>query len=73
MLVIALGTFYPLFNSLGLKQQVVKQMLFPLIFIHLEKWKWKSLSHVWLFVTPWIVAHQAPLSMGFSRQEYWIG
>ena len=28
-------------------------------------------SHVWLFVTPWTVAHQAPLSMGFSRQEYW--
>ena len=27
-------------------------------------------SHVWLFVTPWTVAHQAPLSMGFSRQEY---
>ena len=25
------------------------------------------------FVTPWIVAHQAPLSMGFSRQEYWSG
>ena len=27
------------------------------------------LSHVQLFVTPWTVAHQAPLSMGFSRQE----
>ena len=33
----------------------------------------KSLSHVQLFVTPWTVAHQAPLSMGFSRQEYWSG
>ena len=33
----------------------------------------KSLSHVRLFVTPWTVAHQAPLSMGFSRQEYWNG
>ena len=30
-------------------------------------------SRVWLFATPWTVAHQAPLSMGFSRQEYWIG
>ena len=30
-------------------------------------------SSVWLFVTPWIVAHQAPLSMRFSRQEYWSG
>ena len=48
--------------------------------------KWKSsqfrcsslacvcmLSRVWLFVTPWTVAHQAPPSMGFSRQEYWSG
>ena len=31
----------------------------------------QSLSHVQLFVTLWTVAHQAPLSMGFSRQEYW--
>ena len=32
-----------------------------------------SLSRVQLFVTPWTVAFQAPLSMGFSRQEYWRG
>ena len=31
------------------------------------------LSHVRLFVTPWIAAHQAPLSLGFLRQEYWGG
>ena len=31
------------------------------------------LSHVQLFVTPQTVAYQAPLSMGFSRQEYWSG
>ena len=40
-------------------------------------WKWrvkvKSLSRVWLCATPWAVAHQAPPSMGFSRQEYWSG
>ena len=30
-------------------------------------------SHVQLFVTPWTVACQAPLSMGFSKQEYWSG
>ena len=40
-------------------------------------WKWKtkvkSLSCVWLFVTPWTAAYQAPPSMGFSRQEYWSG
>ena len=35
--------------------------------------KVKLLSHVQLFVTPWTVAYQAPLSMGFSRQEYWSG
>ena len=33
----------------------------------------QSLNCVWLFVTPWTVTHQAPLSMGFSRQEYWRG
>ena len=40
-------------------------------------WKWKvkvkSLSLVQLSGTPWTTAYQAPLSMGFSRQEYWSG
>ena len=40
-------------------------------------WKWKvkvkSLSRVRLLATPWTAAQQAPLSMGFSRQEYWSG
>ena len=40
-------------------------------------WKWKvkvkALSCVLLFTTPWTAAHQAPPSMGFSRQEYWSG
>ena len=31
------------------------------------------LSHIQLFATPWPVAHQAPLYMGVSRQEYWSG
>ena len=30
-------------------------------------------SHVRFFAAPWTVTHQAPLSMGFSRQEYWNG
>ena len=42
-----------------------------------KAWKWKvkvkSLSPVWLFVTPWTAAYQAPPSIGFSRQEYWSG
>ena len=38
------------------------------------RYKCQSLSHVQFFVTPWTgVAHQAPLSMGLSRQEYWSG
>ena len=37
------------------------------------KWKVKSLSRVRLLVTPWTAVHQAPPSMGFSRQEYWSG
>ena len=40
-------------------------------------WKWKvkgkSFSRVRLLATPWTAAHQAPPSMGFSRQEYWSG
>ena len=40
-------------------------------------WKWKvkvkSLSGVWLFATLWTAAHQAPPSVGFSRQENWSG
>ena len=40
---------------------------------HKLKVKVKSLSHVRLFATPWTVAHQAPSSKGFSRQEYWSG
>ena len=53
-----------------------------------EKWSWQPfvfyfsiypcvclspLSRVWFFVNPWTLAHQAPLSMGCSRQEYWSG
>ena len=42
-----------------------------------KAWKWKvkvkSLSRVRLLATPWTAAHQAPLSMGFSRQENWSG
>ena len=33
----------------------------------------QSLSRVGPFATPWTIAHQAPLSMGFPRQEYWSG
>ena len=38
-----------------------------------EKWKYQLLSCARLFATPWSTAHQSPLSMGFSRHEYWSG
>ena len=39
----------------------------------LGKGKGKSLSRIQLFATPWTVTCQAPLSMEFSKQEYWNG
>ena len=42
-------------------------------YIYIIYVKVKSLSRVQLFATPWTVAHQVPLSMEFTRQEYWNG
>ena len=42
-------------------------------FLQCIKVKVKSPGYVQLLVIPWIAAYQAPLSMGFSRQEYWSG
>ena len=44
-------------------------------FSNAGKWKVKvkSLSYVWLLATPWTAAYQAPLSMGYSRQDFWSG
>ena len=44
-----------------------------MLYFEEKKVKVKSLSRVHLFVTPWTIAYQAPLSMGFSRQENWSG
>ena len=46
---------------------------FPQVLLFSVRAKAWSLSCVQLFATPWTVAHQAPLSMGFPRQEYWSG
>ena len=60
--------------TLSSYQESAEELLSGFIQGHLRmQWKVKSLSPVWLFETPWTVAHQAPLSMGFSRQEYWSG
>ena len=50
-----------------------REVIIEEIILRRKAIKVKSFSHVQLFVTPWTVAHQDPLSMGFSRQEYWSG
>ena len=52
----------------------------PLLVYHTQIWFMTMgqflecvLSHVWLFTTLWTITHQAPLSVGFPRQEYWSG
>ena len=64
--------------TLGFSRQEHRSGLpFPSPVHESAKWKWKvklnSLSLLRLLVTPWTAAHQAPPSMGFSRQEYWNG
>ena len=53
------------------EMQIKATMRYHYVFI--ERKRKKLLSCVRLFVTPWTVAYQAPLSMGFSRQECWSG
>ena len=46
----------------------------PCVWPHFDHWYFACmLSWVQLFITPWTVARQVPLSMGFPRQEYWSG
>ena len=53
---------------------LIQTLLFTL-YSTCTQWKWncQSLSRIQLFVTPWTVAWQVPLSMAFFRQEYWSG
>ena len=61
-------------NLEGFKQFPLSTFLFTLYcFILTQLLLLSCFSHVRLFATLWTVAHQAPLSMGFSRQEYWSG
>ena len=42
--------------------------------LQMQPWGWAHLlSRIRVFVTPWAVAREAPLSMGFFRQEHWTG
>ena len=52
------------------KEYVKAVYCHPAYSTYMQSEEEKSLSHVWLFATPWTVAHQAPRSMGFSRHEY---
>ena len=60
-------------NSLHITVQPISRTLFILCVCVCVCVCVKSLSRVRLFATLWTVARQAPLSMGFSRQEYWSG
>ena len=55
-------------NSRGEKVTLQNSAFLLLLLLLLSRF-----SRVWPSVTPWTAAHQAPLSMGFSRQEYWSG
>ena len=70
--------------TLPTKVSLVKAMVFPVVMYGCESWTVKKAERqridafeLWcwrrLLRVPWTVAHQAPVSMGFSRQEYWSG
>ena len=65
--------FHSLFPLMDKDKRLVEASWWDRLTVEKWKWKVKSLSRVWLLATPWTAAHQAPLSMGFSRQEYWSG
>ena len=68
------GTLKSLLQHHSAKASILQQSAFFIVQLsHPYKVKMKSLSHIWLFVTPWTIAYQAPLSMEFSRQECWSG
>ena len=52
------------------KSEEVEWLRAPTFLLNSCACRLSRFSHVWLFVTVWTVAHQVPLSMGFSRQEY---
>ena len=60
-------------RATGNKRDVLFQFSFSFLCIMAERQNVKSLSRVQLFATPWTVAYEAPLSMEFSRQQYWSG
>ena len=72
-----LSFFYPSKDTKGpMDLALFPNLYWYQLYLYLSHSKWsevKLLSHVRLFATLWTVALQAPLSMGFSMQEYWSG
>ena len=67
-------TYIPLFwDFLPISVTTEHTPVFTALLFTIARTWVQSLNRVRLFMTPWTVAHQAPLSMGFSRQEYWSG
>ena len=56
-----------------LQARILEWLPFPSPMQESEKWKWSLSVLSDSYRPPWIVAYQAPPSMGFSRQEYWSG
>ena len=67
--VLSLRTYFPLYWKEFCLSKISKICQWSGLLLYVCE----SLSRVRLLVTPWTVARQAPLSMGFSRQEYWSG
>ena len=70
----SLGYFWELTNFIGWVYLDMLTWKYQKVFISIELFPSSILSHfshILLFATLWTLAHQAPLSMGFSRQEYW--
>ena len=72
--VLSLGREDPLEKEMATHSSILAWRILSITLLASEsEVKVKSLSHVQLFGTPWTVAYQAPLSMGFFRQKYWSG
>ena len=67
--------FKRLFYRSNLGIYAFNQYISSIYYVSIERWKVRgeSFSHIRLFVIPWTVACQTPLSVGFPRQEYWSG
>ena len=63
----------PEYSLEGLMLKLKLQYFGHLVWIAMPECMLSCFSHVWLFVTPWTIVLQDPLSMGFSRQDYWSG